>query len=184
MAAVGGGEIAGINIPRKRSYEGAEVNSLGGCRQVTAEEDRMHDLPNQTAQCGVPNEPRQWIIATAALCLLFAAYLVSKQEFRGTGTSDFSLQHTENVPDETGLPREAYTHPRVSAVITDYFDTSLAELHLARPGSGYTQLEDYDSDWWVLENGTTVDIAPCLASMACGLYDTGRTAMRNFNKSR
>jgi hypothetical protein len=126
------------------------------------------DRVELTASC----EPRPWIIATVALCLLFAAYPVDKQEFRGTGTSDSSLQHTENVPNETGLPREAHTPPRVSAVITDYFDTSLAELHLPRRGSGYTQLEDYDSDWWVLENGTTVDIASCLARIACGLYDT------------
>jgi hypothetical protein len=173
---------ATITVHPRGSIETARAKQIP--LNARAVELISHDLPNQTAQCGVPKEPRPWILATAALCLFFAAYLVNKQEFRGTDTSDSSLQHTENVPVETRLPSEARTPPRVSAVITDYFDTSLAELHLARRGSGYTQLEDYDSDWWVLENGTTVDIASCLARIACGSYDTGRTPMRNFNKSR
>ena len=114
-----------------------------------------HDLPNQTAQCGAPKELRPWIIAPAALCLLFATYVVSKQEFAGAGPSELSLQQTENVPGETGLHPEGPTSSRyISAVIAHYFDTHLAELPLARRGVGDTRLADHESDWWVLENGT------------------------------
>jgi hypothetical protein len=160
---------ATITVHPRGSMETARARQI--LLNARAVELISHDLPDRTARYRVPKEPRTWIIATAALCLFFAAYLASRQELRGTGTSDLSLQHTEDVPGETAVPREAHTPLRVSAAITNYFDTSLADLHLARRGSGYTQLEDDDSDWWVLENGTTVDIASCLARMACGWVD-------------
>lgn len=119
-----------------------------------------HDLPNQTSRCGETNMTRPWIIATAALCLLLAAYLVNKQAFRGIGPSQLSLQQTQNVPDETGLPHEGHTpSPHIGVVIRHYFDTYLSELHLARQGNDYTRLADHNGDRWVLENGTTGDIA-------------------------
>jgi hypothetical protein len=120
-----------------------------------------HDLPNQTTQCRGSKVSRPWIIAPATLCLLFAAYVVNEQESSGAGASELSLQQTESVPDETRLPPEGHTSRYISAVITHYFDTYLAELPLERLGTGYTLLADHDPDWWVLENETTGNIASC-----------------------
>jgi hypothetical protein len=132
-------------------------------------------------QYKIAERMRVELIATAALCLFSAAYLVNKQASRGIGSSELNLQQTQTAPDETGPPYEGHTpSPYFSAVIMHYFDTYLAELHLARQGGGYTRLADHDGNRWVLENGTTSDIAACLAGMPCGLYDTGQTALPSF----
>jgi hypothetical protein len=139
----------------------------------TLDEEQRH--PEQLARRldtgAATEETRPWIIATAVLCLWLAAYLVNKQAFGGIAPSESSLQQTQYVSDETGPPYEGHTpSPYISAVIRHYFDTYLAELHLARQGTGYTRLADHDDE-----------LASCLAGMPCGgLYDTGRTALSNF----
>jgi hypothetical protein len=144
-----------------------------------------HDLPNQTAQSAAAQEPRRWIIATAAFCLLFAAYLVNKQELRGTSPEDSSLQQTGSVPDGTGLTHEGHTpSPYISAVVTNYFDTYLAELHLERRDNSYARPADHDSDWWVLEKRIPAEVASCLAALPCGAYDAARTPLPNPNRFR
>jgi hypothetical protein len=144
-----------------------------------------HDLPNQTAQSAATMQTRRWIIATAAFCLLFAAYLVNKQGFTGTDPADLSLQQTGSVPDGTGLPHEGYTpSPYIHAVVKHYFDTYLAELHLERRDNGYTRLPEDDSDWWVLENRIPAEVAACLAAVPCGAYDASRTPLPDSNRFR
>jgi len=143
-----------------------------------------HDLPNQTPQPAAALETRRWIIATAASCLLFAAYLVNKQEFRVTGPADLSLQQTGSVPDGTGLTYEGHMpSPYISAAVARYFDTYLAELHLERRDNDYTRLADHDSDWWMLEERIPPEVSSCLAA-PCGAYDAARTPLPNFDRLR
>jgi hypothetical protein len=161
---------ATITVHPRGSMEIARARQI--LLNASAVELISHDLPNQTAQSAAANEPRRWIIATAASCLLFAAYLVNKQEFRRTGPEGSSLPQTGSVPDGTGLAQEGHTpSPYSSAVVAHYFDTHLAELHLERRDNGYTRLADHDSDW-------------CLAAAPCGAYDAARTPLPNSSRFR
>jgi hypothetical protein len=173
---------ATITVHPRGSTETARARQI--LLNARAAELISHDLPNQTAQSAAVKEPRRWIIATAAFCLMFAAYQVNKQEFGGTGPADLSLQQTQSVPEWTGLIHEGHTpSPYISAVVAHYFDTYLAELHLERRDNGSTRLADHDSNWWVSEEQIPAEVAACLAA-PCGAYDAARTPLPNSNRFR